>query len=135
MKWDVFLDRRKQRGGQAKDDIDQAIEIIERFAPRKYRSEREVFYYNYRIIPLYPKPLLSLLRTLAQRKGPNDNQSNFAQQLFLKLKAFYDPKDRLSLPEAKRDSGLRRRFRELFLYFYGKEDFSARDIEGWLEGI
>jgi len=62
VKWDIFASRKKERRHHRKDEIDEMIDIIEKFAPRKYRSERDAFYYNYKIMPLYLKPLFSLLQ-------------------------------------------------------------------------
>jgi hypothetical protein len=135
VKWDLFSNKKRGRASTSKDDFDKVIDIIEKFAPRKYRSEREIYYYNYKIMPLYPKPLLSLLQTLAQRKRLNDEETAFAQQLFFKLKAFYDPKDKLSLIEAKGDRGLKKKFCELFLFFYGDKDLVLQEIEGWLKDV
>ena len=132
MKWDIFASRKKERRHHRKDEIDEIIDIIEKFAPRKYRSERNAFYYNYKIMPLYLKPLFSLLQVISQRERLNEDQVVFARESFLKLKGFYDPKEKLSLVEAIHDGGLIRRFRELFLFFYDKKDFSAKEIEGWL---
>ena len=132
MKWDIFSGRKKERRHHRKDEIDEMIEIIEKFAPRKYRSERDAFYYNYKIIPPYLKPLVSLLQVISQRERLNEDQVVFARELFLKLKEFYDPKEKLSLVEAIQDGSLTRKFRELFLFFYDKKDFSAQEIGGWL---
>jgi len=132
VKWDIFASRKKERRHHRKDEIDEMIDIIEKFAPRKYRSERDAFYYNYKIMPLYLKPLFSLLQVISQRERLNEDQVVFARESFLKLKGFYDPKEKLSLVEAIHDGGLIRRFRELFLFFYDKKDFSAKEIEGWL---
>ena len=135
MKWDIFSGRKKERRHHRKDEIDEMIEIIEKFAPRKYRSERDAFYYNYKIIPPYLKPLVSLLQVISQRERLNEDQVVFARELFLKLKGFYDPKEKLSLVEAIQDESLTRKFRELFLFFYDKKGFPAQEIEGWLRDI
>ena len=135
MKWDIFSSNRKRGRGHRKDEIDEMIDNIEKFAPRKYRSERNAFYYNYKIMPLYLKPLFSLLQVISQRERLNEDQAVFARELFLQLKGFYDPKEKLSLVEAIQDGGLIRRFRELFLFFYDKRDFSAQEIEGWMDTI
>ncbi len=132
MKWDIFSGRKKERRHHRKDEIDEMIEIIEKFAPRKYRSERDAFYYNYKIIPPYLNPLVSLLQVISQRERLNEDQVVFARELFLKLKGFYDPKEKLSLVEAIQDGSLIRRFRALFLFFYDKKGFPAQEIEGWL---
>lgn len=132
MKWDIFSNRKKERRHHRKDEIDEMIDIIEKFAPRKYRSERDAFYYNYKTMPPYLKPLFSLLQVISRRERLNEDQVVFARELFLKLKGFYDPKEKLSLVEAIQDGSLIRKFRELFLFFYDKKDFSAQEIEGWL---
>jgi hypothetical protein len=111
------------------------IKVIERFAPREYESEREIHYYNYEIISLYLKPLVNLLKTISQRNRYLDDQDRFACELFLRLKAFYDPKDRLSLDEAKKDANLLRRFRDLFTIFYGRKDLSGQDIRDLIRNI
>ena len=133
MKWDIFFGRKKERGPHRKDEIDEMIDIIEKFAPRKYRSERDAFYYNYRIVPKYVTPLFSLLQVIAQRKRLKEDPVVFSQELFLKLKGFYDLKETLSLEAAIQDGALIRRFRELFLFFYDQKDFSAQEIEGWID--
>ncbi len=135
MKWDIFSNRKKERRHHRKDEIDEIIDIIEKFAPRKYRSERDAFYYNYKIMPPYLKPLLSLLQVISRRERLNEDQAVFARELFLKLKGFYDPKEKLSLVEAIEDGSLIRKYRELFLFFYDKKGFSAQEIEGWLRDI
>ncbi|MCF8127533.1 MAG: hypothetical protein K9N10_03385, partial [Deltaproteobacteria bacterium] len=55
--------------------------------------------------------------------------------LFLQLKNFYDPKDTLSLKEALEDKNLNRKFRDLFIFFYGREKLSLEEIEGWLKPL
>ncbi len=135
MKWDIFSNRKKERRHHRKDEIDEMIDIIEKFAPRKYRSERDAFYYNYKTMPPYLKPVFSLLQVISHRERLNEDQVVFARELFLKLKGFYDPKEKLSLVEAIEDGNLIRKFRELFLFFYDKKDFSAQEIEGWLRDI
>jgi len=135
VKWDIFSNRNKERRHHRKDEIDEMIDIIEKFAPRKYRSERDAFYYNYKMMPPYLKPLFSLLQVTSQRERLNEDQAVFARELFLKLKGFYDPKEKLSLVEAIEDGNLIRKFRELFLFFYDKKDFSAQEIEEWLNSI
>jgi hypothetical protein len=133
--WDIFLNRKREKRRQKKDEIDKVIEIIEKYAPKKYRSERDAFYYNYRIMVPYSKPLLSLLQAVSQRRLLNGDYSDFVQELFFKLKAFYDPKDKLSLVEATQDMSLKRKFRQLFLFFYDKSDISEQEMEGWLKDI
>jgi hypothetical protein len=131
--WDIFFNRKKERRHQRKDEFDEVIATIEKFAPKKYRSERDAFYYNYRIMAPYPKPLLSLLQAVSKTGLPSGDHAAFAQELFIRLKAFYDPKEKLSPSEATKDMGLKRKFRELFLFFYDKREISEHEIEGWLK--
>ena len=131
MKWDIFANRNKGRNIKKKDEIDEIIEVIEKTAPRKYRADRETFYYNYRIVPIYTKPLLALLETIS-RSGRFEG-ADLARDLFLKLKDFYDPKDKLSLAEAIEDSGLKKKFRELILFFNGEKDLPVIDMKEWLK--
>ena len=135
MQWDVFLNRRRVKKGKPKDDVDMLVQNIERFAPREHRSEREVFFYNYKIMSPYLKPLLALLEAISQRGRLKTDRDGLARELFLRLKDFYDPRDRLSLAEAVEDSSLRKKFRELFLFFYGKKESSSEEIMAWLKSI
>ncbi|MBK5099554.1 MAG: hypothetical protein JJE15_00950 [Desulfobacteraceae bacterium] len=135
MKWDIIHNKRREKKGKPKDDVDRIIQTIEKFAPREHRSERDAFFYNYKMMGPYLKPLLSLLETLSQKNRLKSDQASLARELFLKLKDFYDPRDRLTLDEAAEDTSLRRKFRQLFLFFYGKKDLSSEDIRGWLKGI
>ena len=135
MKWDVFYSRRREKKGKPKDDVDRLIQTIERFAPREHRSERDAYFYNYKMMVLYLKPLMALLETLSQKNRLKNDQDNLARELFLKLKDFYDPRDRLTLAEAVEDTSLKKKFRQLFLFFYGKKDLTAEEIKGWLKGI
>ena len=130
----IFFQRRMKRG-KPKDDIDRVIQTIERFAPREYGAERDAFYYNYKMIPPYTKPLLTLLHTISHKEGLKSDPASFTGELFLKLKDFYDPRDRLALSEAKEDIGLRKKFRELFLFFYDIKDASVQKMEERLKEI
>jgi hypothetical protein len=135
MKWDLFYNRKMEKKGKPKDDVDRLIQKIERFAPREHRSERDAFFYNYKMMGLYLKPLLSLLETLSQKDRLKSDQASLERELFLKVKDFYDPRDRLTLDEAVEDTSLRKKFRQLFLFFYGKKELSSEDIRGLLKGI
>ncbi|NQU14972.1 MAG: hypothetical protein HQ561_12540 [Desulfobacteraceae bacterium] len=132
---DIFSGRRRSRGGDKKDATYEVIQIIERFAPKEYSSEREVHYYNYKMLGPYLRPLLALLELLSQRQRLQDDRPVFVRELFLRLKDFYDPKNRLSPAEATSDGGLVKRFSELFLFFYNIKDLPAEDMEEWLEDI
>jgi hypothetical protein len=134
MKWDVFSGRRRERPAREKDEIDNLIHTIEKFAPREYREERDTYYYNYRVMGMYRKPLVHLLETISW-KGLKGGRAPFSPDLFLRLKDFYDPKDRLSTTDAAGDVGLMRKFSALLLYFYGKKDFQKSEIKDWLDGM
>ena len=131
MTWDIFFNRKRARRSKEKDEIDPVIDVIEKFAPKEYRSERDSFYYNYRIMAPYRKHLLSLLETISRRQHLEGDFDGFSRELFLKLKDFYDPKDRLSLAEAIEDAGLKRKFREIFLFFYGTRELPDMDMNKW----
>ncbi len=128
MIWDKFLNRNRVTRSKEKDEIDLAIDLIEKFAPKQYRSERDLFFYNYRIMALYRKPLLSLLETISRRQQLEREPADFAGDLFFKLKDFYDPKDRLSMAGAVEDAGLKKKFREIFLFFYGTSEPPDMDM-------
>jgi hypothetical protein len=129
----IFFQRRAKRG-KPKDDIDRAIQSIERFAPREYGAERDAYYYNYKIMPPYAEPLFALLHTISHKERLMSDPASFSGELFLKLKDFYDPKDRLALSDAKEDIGLRKKFRELFLFFYDLKTASVQKMEEYLKG-
>jgi len=59
VKWDIFINRRTEKKGLQDDPIGDVVEIIEKFAPKGYRSERDMFFYNYKIMQPYPRPLFS----------------------------------------------------------------------------
>lgn len=131
MIWDLFLNRNRETRNKDKDEIDLVIDLIEKFAPKQYRTERDSFYYNYRIMAPYRKPLLSLLETIPRRQQLEGDPADFAGGLFLKLKDFYDPKDKLSMAEAIKDTGLKKKFREIFLFFYGTKELPDMDMNVW----
>jgi len=128
-----FFGKGRGKKEKPKDEVDLLIERIEKFAPEKHRHEREMYYYNYRIMHSYLKPLLALLTALCQKERLGGDQSAFAEDLFFLLKAFYDLKDRLSMEEALKDEGLMRKYRELFLYFYDKREMLPLNRERLLE--
>ena len=96
---------------------------------------REIFYYNYKMMPSSRKSLGLLLETLAQNKRLKTNPGEHARTIFLHLKDFYDPKETLSLAEALADKNLMRRFRDLFVFFYNRKKISREEIEGWLKSL
>lgn len=133
MIWNIFSPiKRVPRRGKPKDHFDELINIIELFAPREHISEREMFYYNYKMMAPYRKPLLALLEPLSSQDAFKSDPGGHACTLFPKLKDFYDTKDTLSMEEALLDKNLIRRFRDLFVFFYGKKSVSFDEIEEWL---
>lgn len=134
MSFNIFSPvKRAKKREKDKDAFDRLIDVIERFAPRDHLSERETYYYNYRIMSAYQQPLLVLLETASQIDRFRSDPDGHSRQLFLDLKAFYDIRDRLSMEEATRDMGLVRRFRDLLVYFYGRKHLSGEDIRDLLK--
>ena len=133
MNFNIFSPVKKvKRRRKTKDSFDQLIDVIEAFAPREHQSEREVYYYNYRIMDPYKPSLLALLETASQISRFRTDPDGHGRQLFVRLKAFYDIRDKLSMEEAVQDRSLIRRFRDLLIYFYGRKDLSGDDIKEWL---
>jgi hypothetical protein len=134
MVWDILFNRKRTSRAKTKekDEVDVIIEQIEAFAPKDYRSDRDSFYYNYRIMGLYKRPLLALLETILKGRDRDTFQGDFGRDLFFKLKDFYDPKDRLSPAQALEDVGLLKKFREIFLFFYGSTDLPDMEMKAWL---
>ena len=135
MKWTIFRATKKT---VPKEGIDIIIDKIERFAPKMYLPEREMYYYHYRQLRQYVKPLVSLLTYISEGKIKNEDYDEFEKNLFLKLKNFYDVNDRLSIKESLNDFSLTRKYIELFKIFYHDgnktisnilECFKKRDIE------
>jgi hypothetical protein len=129
-----FLSRRRLPGKEAGDDFDRVISRIERFAPKEYRRERDSHYYNYRMLKLYVSPLLVLLVELSKHSRL-DEDAIFLKDLFERLKGVYDPRNRLSLDEATRDPGLRRKFMDMLLYFYGEKASRGRGVKRFFGSI
>lgn len=124
-----------RKRGKAKDRFDACIHVIEAFAPREHLAQREIFYYNYKMMASSKKSLSALLENLAQSKRLKTDPGEHARTLFLHLKDFYDPKETLSLKEALQDKNLIRRFRDLFVIFYNRKKISREEIEGWLKSL
>jgi len=128
MVWDIFR-KGEERASGIQDEIDLLIKRIERFSPRKFRPERELYFYNYRMLGQYVSPLLALLWTISERRRVESNELDFIRKLFLKLKDFYDIKHKLSLDDAVNDMGLKRKLKDLMLFFYENENITLKDIE------
>ena len=124
--------KRVKKRGKAKDEFDKVIDIIEKTAPKEHLSEREAFYYNYRMMEQYKRPLLGLLETASQISQLKSDQGAHARKLFPRLKAFYDVTGKLTMAEAVEDVSLVRKFRNFFTLFYGRKDLSGDDIREWL---
>ncbi len=136
MVWDALFKRRSRRKEKPQDEMDRVVLAIEKFAPREHLSQREVFFYNYKITAPYPKPLFALLQTVSQRERLADDPPEFCGEIFLKLKAFYDPRGRLSLEESETDTGLKRKFKDVFVFFYGRQSppVEVRDLPIFRKG-
>ena len=135
MKWDVFSDRKRGKPHNIRDNINDLIKIIEKFAPRKYRNERESFYYNYRLLDDYLDPLFSLLSVISRKQRMGGDKEDLIHDLFLKLKDFYDRRETLTLSEAIQDKNLRKKLGQIFLIFYNKKDMTMGEIETYLERL
>jgi len=131
MGWDIFRVKKKQYGSD--DDIQIAIKTIEKFAPKKYLQEREMYYYHYRQIGKYLKPLLALLIYVSDTAKKKENKEVFIQGLFLKLKEFYDVNDQVSIKEAIQDYSLKIKLLKLLKIFYDDTSLCGADIEGYLK--
>jgi len=130
MGWDIFRVKKKRYGSD--DDIQIAIKAIEKFAPNKHLQEREMYYYHYRQMSKYLKPLLALLIYVSDAAKKKENEEVFIQDLFIKLKDFYDVNDQLSIKEAIQDYSLKIKLRKLLKIFYDDTVSTGADIEGYL---
>ena len=133
MGWNIFKAKKKQYGPD--DDIQIAVKAIEKFAPKKHLQEREMYYYHYRQVGKYIKPLLALLMYISDANKKMENEEEFIQDLFLKLKDFYDINDQLSIKEAIQDYSLKIKLLKLLKIFYDDVSLSAKDLEHYLTKI
>jgi hypothetical protein len=130
MGWNIF--RVKKKRDEPDDDLQIVIKAIEKFAPKKYLQEREKYYYHYRQIRKYLKPLLSLLIYISEGAGKKENEEIFVRGSFKKLKDFYDVNDKLSIKEAIEDYSLKIKLLKLFKIFYDDKTLTRTKIEGYL---
>ena len=130
MGWDIFRVKKKQYGSD--DNIQIAIKTIEKFAPKKHFQEREMYYYHYRQIGKYLKPLLALLIYVSDTAKKKEDKKVFIQGLFLKLKEFYDVNDQVSIKEAIQDYSLKIKLLKLLKIFYNDISLTVADIEDYL---
>ncbi|MBW2095282.1 MAG: hypothetical protein JRI80_10365 [Deltaproteobacteria bacterium] len=131
MKWDVFRPREKARGDPVEEAIEKKEKAIEKFAPREYRDERVRFYYNYKIMPLYRGKLLTFLETVSKKERLKEDPSTLARDLFLTLRNFYDPRRKASPEAIAGDPAFRRKFKEVYRYFYNRECPLFHEIADW----
>ena len=91
-----------------------------------------MYYYHYRQMSKYLKPLLALLIYVSDTAKKKENEEVFVQGLFLKLKDFYDVNDQLSIKEAIQDYSLKIKLRKLLKIFYDDTSLTGADIECYL---
>ncbi len=127
MVWDIF--RKDEKASGIQDEIEMMIRKIERFSPRRFKHERESYFYNYKILNQYVQPLLGLLIIISERKRVQSNEFDFIRRLFLKLKDFYDVRNKLSIDQAIADMSLKRKLKDLMLFFYENEKITMKDID------
>ena len=135
MKWDAFFGRKKEARDRERDEIRALVRRIERSAPRSYREARAARYYHYEQVGAYVRPLRLLLEAVADREALREDEGEAVRALFLRLRAFYDVRDRLSLEEAVRDVRLRRKLVHLLLIFYGRKEVDAGGLSEILEPL
>jgi hypothetical protein len=135
MGWDIFKPRARGRTVDPDDEFYLSIRNIETFAPKQHLEEREMYYYNYRQVAKYRKPLLSLLEQISERAGRGENVEVSVQTLFRKLKDFYDVNDKLSINEAIADYSLKVKLLKLFKMFYDDTTLTGTEVENYLKRL
>jgi len=133
MGWNIFGPKGKTK--EPPDVFHPVIERIEKLAPRGFRDERLMYYYNYRQMPTYRKPLLSLLKHISEITLREEDEELFLQDLFRKLKDFYDVRDRLSVHEAVKDYSIRMKLLQIYKIFYDDTSLAGPKINEYLEKI
>ena len=133
MGWDIFGARGKRKTKESPDDFHPVIERLEKRAPKGFRDERFMYYYNYRNMPLYRKPLLSLLTHLSGRTWKQEDEELFFHVLFRKLKDFYDVRDKLSVQEAVKDYSIKMKLLQIYKIFYDDTSLAGPRINECLE--
>lgn len=135
VKWTVFSGEKREMRDQRLEEIQGLSKRIEKFAPPRYRKERISRYYNYQMMEAYVAPLLELLRVLSKPKQLREDEQGTTRLLFLRLKDFYDVRDRLSLEEALEDDRLLKKAEQLLVFFYGRPDLRGDALRGHLSGL
>lgn len=135
MKWEVFSGLNREIRDKRLEEIRGLSKRIERFAPPRYRKERFSRYYNYQMIEAYVGPLLELLRVVSKPKQLREDEQGTTRLLFLRLKDFYDVRDRLSLEESLEDERLLKQMAQLLVFFYGRPDLRGETLREHLSGL
>ena len=133
MGWGFIKPRARRTTVDPDDEFYLSIRNIEKFAPRQHLEEREMYYYNYRQIAKYRKPLLSLLDQISEATERGENKERSVQTLFRKLKDFYDVNDKLSIKEAIGDYSLKVKLLKLFKMFYDDTTLTGAEVENYLK--
>ena len=133
MGWDILGPRRKTK--EPPDDFHPVIERIEKLAPKGFHDERLMYYYNYRQMPIYRKPLLSFLTHISGRTWKEEDEELFFQELFRKLKDFYDVRDKLSVQEAVKDYTIKMKLLQIYKIFYDDTSLAGPKINEYLEKV
>ena len=131
MKWDVFRPRGKAGADPVEEAIEKKEKAIEKFAPRQYRGDRERFYYNYRMMPFYRGGLLTFLETVSKRERLKEDPATLGRDLFFTLRNFYDPRRKTSPEAIVNDPAFKKKFREVYRYFYNRECPLFQEIADW----
>jgi len=135
MSWNILRLRAQRRGCEPDDELQVVINCIEKFAPRRYLEEREMYYYHYRQINKYLKPLLALLVYISEQADQGNDREVLVQGLFAKLKDFYDINDTLSIEQARGDFSLKVKLLKLLKIFYNDTALAGEELDGYLERI
>jgi hypothetical protein len=133
MGWDIYGPKGKRK--DPPDVFNPVIARIEKRAPEGFRDERLMYYYNYRQMPTYRKPLLSLLTYISGRTRKEEDEELFLQELFRRLKDFYDVKNKLSVHEAIKDYSIKMKLLQIYKIFYDDTSLSVPKINEFLDKI
>lgn len=114
------------------DEFALLVTKIEKYAPAEYKAERADYYYNYSSIQSYLMPLLSLLRVIQSKRHRKEMDYEFAKDVCLSLKKFYDLKNKVSFSSILEDQRFIRKYKELFRFFYGRFGPTDMEIRDWV---
>jgi hypothetical protein len=135
MGWNIYRVRNQKKVQKPDDAFQVVINRIEKFAPRQYLQEREMYYYHYRQINRYFTPLLALLGHISEVSEKGQEEGAFIQGLFGRLKDFYDVNDVLTMKEAVQDYNLKVKLLTLLKIFFNHTTLTGAELEGYLEEI